>query len=257
MPFDSLPDDCMRRILYYLGGEGIVRVHKVNQALHRLARVEALHRMRRRPLRFRGYRLPLPLPVDVEDLFRRDEGGEGDGGGEPLVDVDALHLADRSVLYALKPNVPYAERRAIVHLLFRPAVWTWERLPCCGLEDEVDMGRTEEPPHFAIVEVDRWHDSELGELLEATFWKLEGGEWVETSTDVSVSRRQRDRPMFQSGDAYDLGLEVDGDRIVPPSELWELDLFPLHVAREAAAAMAARDAADAADAADAQEQGAI
>ena len=31
----NLPEDCVSRILYYLGGEGIVRVHEVNQALRR------------------------------------------------------------------------------------------------------------------------------------------------------------------------------------------------------------------------------
>ena len=69
----NLPEDCVRRILYYLGGEGIVRVHEVNQALRCLARAEALRRMRRRPrcpFAATGFRCVVQHNGSVEGLCR-------------------------------------------------------------------------------------------------------------------------------------------------------------------------------------------
>ena len=73
-----LPEDCLHRVLYFVDGGGVVALHKVDHAWHRLARAEALLRLWRAPLphlyhdcRLRSScqePLPLPLPAEVDEI---------------------------------------------------------------------------------------------------------------------------------------------------------------------------------------------
>lgn len=224
-----LPEDCLHRLLHFVDGGGVVALHKVDHAWHRLARAEALLRLGRAPLpRSRQEPLPLPLPAEVDEIHlkgtewhellmaavdgRHDEEEEERRrfAESPTYTTEMFHVSNQQSLCVTSsgPDVIGGPRSFHTLFLFTAATWSWRRLPPppfqhLGIRD---LCRTAEPPLWYTAEplVD---EAVLGGIYGMVFWTLRDDVWVSRPSLPGVIWQSANSPTLQSGEAYDAGRE--------------------------------------------------
>ena len=231
-----LPEDCLRRVLYFVDGGGVVALHKVDHAWHRLARAEALLRLGRAPLPHlyhddriwppRQEPLPLPLPAEVDEIHVKgtewhellmaavdghhdeEEKERRRFAASPTYTTEMFHVSNQQSLCVTSSGLDVIGGPRSFHtlFLFTAATWSWRRLPPPPFQyPRSSLCRTAGPPLWYIEET--LVDEEVSEAVGMVFWSLRGDVWVSRPSLPGVIWQSATSPTLQSGEAYAAGRE--------------------------------------------------